>query len=117
MPYKNRVIQLNFWRMYNRSHRLRKNKYCAAWHQKYRMEAINAYGGACACCGENWPDFLAIDHVRGNGNLERKKTGKGRYLYKWLKNNNYPPEYQVLCHNCNWAKHCGGCKHMSWMVA
>lgn len=76
---------------------------------RLRMEVLKHYGGAspkCACCGEaNW-QFLAIDHVYGNGVKHRKtvhvRSGTG--FFYWLKRNNFPEGFQVLCFNCNFAK-------------
>lgn len=70
---------------------------------KVKQEVFNAYGGRCACCGEERLEFLAIDHVHGNGNTHRKLIGKngGRTFYNWLKKNNYPNDFRLLCHNCN----------------
>ncbi len=60
----------------------------------------------CACCGEDASlDFLTMDHIKG------RKTGKntvdnrrGIALYSYLKKNEYPAGYQVLCWNCNAAR-------------
>lgn len=84
---------------------------------KYKLDAFNAYGGAfCSCCGEKEVYFLAIDHVNGGGRKERKKSGRhGHHMYRWLKKNNYPDCYRVLCHNCNFSVHLnnGKCEHNS----
>ena len=60
----------------------------------------------CNCCGLNDNlDFLAIDHIEGRKNLsEEEKNLKGQPLYGWLVKHHYPKGYQVLCHNCNFAK-------------
>lgn len=51
---------------------------------------------------------LTIDHINGNGAKQRKKIGKalssGHPFYRWLRNNNYPNGYQVLCMNCQFIK-------------
>lgn len=68
-----------------------------------RVQAFDAYGGArCKCCGETHIEFLGIDHIDGGGNRHRKTISK--YFYKWLKDNNYPSGFRVLCHNCNMAR-------------
>ena len=70
----------------------------------------------CACCGEKHIEFLTIDHVNGGGNEHRRQIGgSGGYnFYRWLKRNNFPNGFQVLCHNCNWAKgHYKICPHKS----
>lgn len=83
--------------------------------RKVRVEAIEAYGGKCACCNESTFEFLAIDHVNNDGEEHRKEMqGYGRAIYRWLKKNGYPQDgrFQVLCHNCNMAKGLYGlCPH------
>lgn len=88
---------------------------------KLKLEVLNAYGGTrCACCGETIMAFLSIDHINNDGHQHREnlkqegqKSISGNTMYKWLKNNNYPPGFQVLCHNCNQGKHINGgvCPH------
>lgn len=62
--------------------------------------AIQAYGGACACCGERAFPFLTIDHVFGGGGTHRRSVA---YLPTWLVNNGFPSGFRVLCMNCNFA--------------
>lgn len=73
--------------------------------QKRRLNVLKAYSGeipSCACCGESYLEFLTIDHMNGGGKTHRKTLGDGgQTLYSWLKNNNYPPGFRVLCYNCN----------------
>jgi hypothetical protein len=57
----------------------------------------------CRCCGENEIAFLSIDHISGNGRKHRKNI-KSHDIYRWLKSNNFPNGYQILCMNCNFAK-------------
>lgn len=85
--------------------------------QKIKKEVMDAYGAYCACCGVTGLPFLTIDHINGNGNKHRLETfgssyGVTRSFYLWLRRNNYPPEFQVLCWNCNLAKRNGPvCPH------
>lgn len=89
--------------------------------QKLRLEVMEAYGGAvCACCGETEPKFLTIDHVNNDGAEHRRsfgyeENGKGASTrtLSWLKSNNYPEGFQVLCMNCNMGKARNGgiCPH------
>jgi len=68
----------------------------------------------CRCCGENFHvDFLAIDHISGRHKMnyepELVKLGYsskllGSTLYVWIRKNNFPDGFQVLCNNCNYAK-------------
>ena len=74
------------------------------------LEALAAYGGKCACCGETYLPFLSLDHVNGDGWKDRERDGAGnrsshsvKFAY-WLRNNHYPNNIQVLCMNCNKAK-------------
>lgn len=83
-----------------------------------KQEVIDVYGSKCLCCNCNIIDFLTIDHIDESGAEHRKKLSKNgsrsfSSFYQWLKKNNYPQEnYQVLCFNCNYAKHiCGICPH------
>lgn len=74
----------------------------------YKRTPLSYYGGTppkCACCGEGYLEFLAIDHVNGNGNRLRKekKCGSGSRLYTWIIKNNFPQDLRVLYHNCNCA--------------
>ncbi len=70
---------------------------------KVKVEAINHYGGKCACCGTTRVEFLCIDHINNDGAEHRRKIG--RYpMPRWLKQHGYPEGYQVLCWNCNSAK-------------
>jgi len=80
-------------------------------NRKQRLMVLEAYGNCCQCCGESVYEFLAIDHVNGDGAKHRKEIGE-RNLYRWLIKNNFPSGFQVLCHNCNFAKgHYGKCPH------
>jgi len=84
-----------------------------AYRQRIRMEVVKNYGGKCDCCGESRREFLSIDHVEGGGNKHRqelRRAGNGFYL--WLRKNNYPSGFRVLCHNCNAALgYYGRCPH------
>lgn len=69
-----------------------------------KVEVMNAYGGRCACCGEEHMAMLAIDHIAQDGADQRRKGERtGPDLWRKVKNLGYPSEYRVLCLNCNWA--------------
>lgn len=77
-----------------------------------RQTIIAAYGGKCNCCDEDQYEFLCIDHVFGGGSAERKIIKSGYLLCLLIIRLNFPPEYQILCHNCNYAKAALGlCPH------
>ncbi len=69
--------------------------------KRLRQEVIDHYGGVCECCGESRIEFLAIDHIKGNGNQHRKEVKGGTPMLKWIKRNNFPDGLRLLCHNCN----------------
>jgi len=88
------------------------------YRRSLKLEAIEVYGGRCQCCGEDELAFMTLDHVENNGaehRRELKELGvKGSAaFYKWLKNNQWPKGYQVLCFNCNVGRHINGgvCPH------
>lgn len=89
-------------------------------NQELKKEVIDHYGGKCVCCGVDDLVFLALDHINNDGNIHRflltgragrNSGGGGRTTYKWVKDNGFPDTFQVLCHNCNFAKSNGGCPH------
>lgn len=61
--------------------------------------------------------FLALDHINGGGKADREaKGGVADWWYALVKQG-FPDGYQVLCHNCNWAKHSlGVCPHQVGMI-
>lgn len=64
-------------------------------------------GGECACpgCHVKHLELLTIDHIDGGGAEHRRSLGKStRDFYLWLKRNEYPAGFQVLCGSCNLAK-------------
>jgi len=129
---KDKVYHLNFCklcknikqRIYNSKDRDRVNGWSKKWivsnyeknkevhkknREKVRFGCLTAYGGnppKCACCGESHIHFLCIDHINNDG-AEQRRNGLPRAgvgLYQYLKKNNYPSGFQILCHNCNCAK-------------
>jgi len=85
--------------------------------QLIRLEVLICYGGdppQCECCDEDKLEFLTIDHIAGNGNKQRKDDPSSIKIYSWLKRNDFPQGYRVLCMNCNFAHgRYGYCPHMS----
>ena len=79
--------------------------------QKLRLAALKAYSveetPTCICCHTSLIVFLNIDHIFGHGNEHRRSIGvsAGTDFFKWLAENDYPEGFQILCCNCNHAKH------------
>ena len=103
--YKNREKLLERNRQWCRDHPEVKRAQQERYRKRIRAEVIAAYGGACACCGADYPSHLTIDHINGGGSAERKKHSSSYALERRLRREGFPPGYQVLCWNCNWAKH------------
>ena len=91
------------------------------YRKKLRLDILNAYSNndpKCACCGESNLGFLTIDHIDDNGAEHRRSISKsgrrcGWGLNQWLRRNNYPKGFQILCFNCNCGKHIyRKCPHM-----
>lgn len=85
-------------------HKKRKSAWGKNRLRQLRVEIIAHYGGACACCGENQYEFLAVDHINNDGAAQRKQavTQGTTFLYHVRKT--WPDDLQILCHNCNMAK-------------
>jgi hypothetical protein len=91
---------------------------------KLRDLVISHYGGyKCVCCGETEKLFLTLDHINDDGAAHRRsinpsapRQATSERLCSWLRDNNFPPGFQVLCFNCNIGKHRNGvCPHQSLM--
>jgi len=92
-------------------------EYRREYAKKLKILVLTHYSGnppKCQCCSETRIEFLGIDHKNGEGNKHRTEIGvkAGTHFYLWLKRNNFPAEYQGLCHNCNMSKgFFGYCPH------
>lgn len=83
---------------------------------KMKFTIINFYTKGtmkCQCpkCDVIGYEFMTIDHVKNNGNIDRK-TKNAAQIRKLIIENNFPDDYQVLCYNCNCTKGTFGvCSH------
>lgn len=92
--------------------RSRTNKIRLIHKRRAKMDALGAYGSKCVCCGESNIEFLSFDHINNDG-AEHRKSVKSD-MATWLRLNNYPPGFQILCFNCNCSKGMFGyCPHDS----
>ena len=111
--WEHREERLRYAREDNPAHkrdRLRKSR------AKLRDEIYAHYGGKCACCGEANSLFLSIDHVNGGGRGHRASLGTKASSHATLydiKKRGYPPDFQILCFNCNCGRQRNGgvCPH------
>jgi hypothetical protein len=74
---------------------------------KVLKEVILRYGGKCEECGETRIEALLIHHSNGGGCKHRReiKRVSGTAFYEWLRNNQYPDGYSVLCGTCHLITH------------
>ena len=76
--------------------------------KEYKKIVISHYSKnkmECKLCKVKGLDFLNIDHIEGRKKMGHSGSVRGIKLYAFLKKNNFPEGYQVLCWNCNNIKH------------
>jgi hypothetical protein len=104
---------IDYGKKYQKDNRKKQNQNKRYNNEDVRFEVLLAYSKrhsnsdipCCRCCGENTDvRFLAIDHIQGKKNLSKKEAGGGDKLVPFLRKNNFPDGYQILCNNCNAAK-------------
>lgn len=81
--------------------------YSKIWLQKQRDQLFKILGGSiCIKCGQNNIRLLQIDHIKDDGNNDRKKHSDNYSLISYyLKNPEIARQkLQVLCAMCNWKK-------------
>jgi len=81
--------------------------------QTYSKRLSNSDIPCCRCCGDSSHiEFLAIDHIAGRKKMEPELVKLGyspkwktsNSLLLWMVKNDFPKGFQILCHNCNFAK-------------
>lgn len=79
-----------------------------AYQLKTKIEVLTHYSKGtprCSHCSEKDLRFLCLDHSDGGGKAHKREIGgAGGYVYLWARKNEFPPMFQVLCHNCNTRK-------------
>lgn len=81
--------------------------YQAHLRQKRRAEVLQVLGNRCSKCGFSDARALQIDHVNGDGHVDRKTNKKysiAYYLRVLSEIQKGSSRYQLLCANCNWIK-------------
>lgn len=82
------------------------SKYYQTWKTYNKYLAVFHYTNGkmcCETCGETIMELLTVDHINGGGSKHRKLIGS-RNIHVWLRRNNYPTGFQILCYNCNMVK-------------
>jgi hypothetical protein len=105
---KRELNRISQHKMYaNPIYRAKKQKEEREKIAKLKQAVYENYGMVCACCGEDNPLFLTIDHVNNDG-FATKTSGGNRYsstaVYRKIVKEGFPDTFQVLCMNCNFGK-------------
>lgn len=127
---KSRKVYVRNWRRRNPERVAEYNKKSRVYYQENRQQILDrklsirtklrddvllAYGGVCVCCEEPIKEFLTVDHVNDDGSQHRAlhDLKSGTMIYRWLRDNGYPPGFQTMCWNCNCgrARNGGICPH------
>ena len=106
MPFKNKQKNREYQREWSKTPLGRETytRLARERHQRMRTTALETLGGKCVHCGFNNPKALQIDHIKGDGAIERlsgKKELCREVIRSFLAGEN---KYQLLCANCNWIK-------------
>ena len=106
---------MGIFRTYTRRGLTEKNgitDYKQQLRKQVKTKVIAHYGGKCECCGEREHDFLTIDHKNMTGMEHRRQVKAAKDIIFLIEKQNCPPEYRILCFNCNWATRRGTtCPH------
>ena len=94
---------------YRQKHAQRIYEKESAYKHAVKLEVFERYcGGEPKCQGCGFSDLraLTIDHINGGGAEHKRKIGRtnGTSFYRWIRDNGYPDDLQVLCMNCQWIK-------------
>lgn len=94
-------------RRYHQEHKEQLNEAYRKYRQKRKLETLAKYSMSgvprCNWCGIEDIDVLCLDHINDNG-AQHKREEKYSDIHTWLRTNNYPEGFQVLCYNCNMKK-------------
>ena len=94
-------------RAYSKQYYLEHKQESRERRQRFKLEVLSHYSGVipcCARCGITDLDVLCLDHKNNGGHQHRQQIGGGGKFYTWIKANNFPDGFQVLCANCNMKK-------------
>ena len=107
---KNRIYQYKYNRSpkmvaYRKKYNLENSNRLREERLQRRKKTLDAMGGKCIKCGFSDYRAIQIDHMNGDGKIERHLLRRKDYyetvLASYLKEEN---RYQLLCCNCNWIK-------------
>lgn len=95
-------------KLYRERGKLRAYQQMKVRRKEIKFEVLSHYSNGipqCARCRTVDVDVLCLDHIEGGGTKDRMDTRHwGAKLHYYLRRNNFPEGYQVLCANCNMKK-------------
>ena len=102
------------WRKKKTAEGYFRTPYRRAWGRAYRLanklRIFDAYGGRqCVCCPESNISMLTLDHVAGDGNIDRRTShhqGQNRNnlkVYRRVVRDNFPPGFRFSVNRATWA--------------
>ncbi len=92
----------------------RSSRNTTKYYMKYRKIILEKLGNKCVTCGFSNKKALQLDHIHGDGHVERKlKIWYGAYLKRLAEMplEDLKKTYQLLCANCNWIKRVDNKEH------
>ena len=96
-------------RNYRQTHKEQVKAYRHQYYRNLKLKILSYYSRGkpqCIICGETKIDQLVLDHKNNDGGDHRKlnKIPAGTSTYVWVRKNDYPSIFQVLCRDCNLLK-------------
>ncbi len=95
-----KAAQMMRWRAANRDKARAQSR---AKVTRLRQKIHDMYGHACELCGFSDKRALTLDHIQGNGNIERAEVGEYG-VYRRAVSSHQPGEYRILCMNCQFIE-------------
>lgn len=94
---------------YAKTHPMESRMYQRKWQKESRerikLETLHLLGNKCVKCGFLDIRALEIDHINGDGYIERRGCSSWKRYHVILQNiKNNSKNYQLLCANCNRIK-------------
>lgn len=114
-PANREKLKIRHKAYYEETKEMRKEK-MVAFSRRHRdelkLKVLTHYSNGkleCANCGIPVYSVLTLDHLDNSGADHKRRLSKvgkasSTKIYKDVIDNNYPPNYQVLCFNCNFHK-------------
>ena len=96
----------SYWREYNARNKIQRAKAERDRQREIRHSVVLHYGGKCECCLDRTIEFLAVEPITKRGG-----RGTRQEIHDWLRKEELPKGYRVLCGNCSRALRGGYCPH------